>query len=62
MGLRLKAIRVSKGITQKYVAKYLGVTQATLSRKEAGESNFTAEELIRLCMLYEINDVRNLLD
>lgn len=59
MGMKLKLIRLAKGISQGYVAKMLGITQTTLSRKENGKSKFTADELIELCVLYNI-DVREL--
>lgn len=61
MGTKLKIIRISKGLAQGYVAKQLGITQTTLSRKEGDKAKFTAEELITLCLLYGV-DCRDLKD
>ena len=51
--LKLKALRVEYGFSQEDVAKALGITIATYSRKENKINNFTAEEVKKLLALFK---------
>lgn len=46
--MRLKDYRVSKGYTQKDMAKFLGISQQSYSNKELGKRDFTIKELIAI--------------
>lgn len=48
MANNIKAIREAKGITQTELANRLGITQASLSNKEAERRPFTVEEVLKL--------------
>ena len=50
-----KEIRKEKGITVAFVARHLGVTEATIRNKERGKTEFTASEARRLCHLYNVD-------
>lgn len=55
LGLRIKKIRQSKGLTQKEFADSLGIVQGFLSGLERGKKVPSDTLLIALCHLYEIN-------
>src|ERR1700741_3442882 len=45
VGKAVAARRMTLGLQQQVVARALGITQASLSRLETGQSSFTAEQL-----------------
>lgn len=53
--LNLKEIRVKKGLTQKQVAKQIGVESGTYSGYETGYSNPNIEKLIQLSDLFGVS-------
>ena len=48
----LKALRVKHNITQKQIAKILGITPEAYSNKETGKYNFTLEEALKISLLF----------
>lgn len=52
--LRFKGFLVAHGITQKEVAKLIGITDTTLSLKINGYLHFTFDEVERICNEYGI--------
>jgi len=52
---RLKALRDSKGFSQKYVANWLTISQAAYSRLESGEVELTLSKMILLAELYRLD-------
>ena len=52
VGRRLKNARKSKGYTQGYVAKELGVTVAYISRVERGNGSINIKRLVQLSQLF----------
>ncbi|WP_243370635.1 XRE family transcriptional regulator [Geotalea sp. SG265] len=55
LGLRIKEIRQSKGMTQKEFADSLGIVQGFLSGVERGKKNISDTLIIALCHTYGIN-------
>lgn len=53
--LLFKAKVVSKGMTLKDIADYLGINNATLYRKMSGKSDFYRDEIQRLCEILHID-------
>ena len=53
-GSKLKAVRKSKGLTQKQVSEALGVTQSYLSAVENGKKLFTTGFIVELIQYYQI--------
>ena len=51
----LKRLRLDAGITQKQLAKEIGIAQATISQWESGTSKPTADALIALCNYYGVS-------
>jgi transcriptional regulator with XRE-family HTH domain len=54
-GKRIRARRKELGFTGLTVAQYVGVTRAAVSQWELGDSNITAENLLRLSQLLRID-------
>lgn len=52
--MTIREWRKSKGYTTDYVAEHLGITRATLNRKERNK-DFTVFQLKLLCELFGIN-------
>ena len=50
-----KAINDS-GYTKKYIAQQLNITPQGLHKKRRGESEFTIDEMKRLCVLLKISN------
>lgn len=50
---RLKEIRQSKGYTCSQMAKKLGITKATYSKKERGKIIITLQEAQKIALLFE---------
>lgn len=55
LGIRLAAWRKSKGLSQGYVAKALGITRAAVSQWEDGTTQPTQDNLARVVELFEIS-------
>lgn len=55
LGGRIKALRDTRGLSQQAAAKKLGVSRVSLSQIENGERKLTAEEIIKLSVLFNIN-------
>ena len=51
----LKEARLRAGMVQEDAAKHLGITGASFSRMESGESSITTDRLIRLAGLYRVS-------
>ena len=51
MSNNLKSMRIKKGITQRDLAKSIGVSQAMLSCFENNKKNLSAEHLVKLADL-----------
>ena len=61
LGQALKECRKSKGITQKQVADYFGITKMAVSYWESGINSMTAEQLKRYCKFLGVS-VQSILD
>lgn len=53
---RLERVISESGYKKSYIAKVIGLTPATLSRKIRNSSEFKASEIEGLCRLLGIND------
>lgn len=53
--LKLKAVQIKSGITVDDIAKAMGVNVATVYRKMAGKSEFTASEMIAVKEILHID-------
>ena len=53
--VKLKQIRVLRGMKQKTVAEYLGVTRETVSNWESGRCACSINDFKKLCDLYEVS-------
>lgn len=54
LGRRLRKLREAKGLTAADAARYLGVTQPTISRIENGRNAILVRNVRLLCQLYEV--------
>lgn len=52
---RIKDLREMNNLTQKKVAEYLNVTQATYARYETGEIKIDVDSIIKLAKLYKVS-------
>jgi transcriptional regulator with XRE-family HTH domain len=52
---RIREARVAAGLTQGQVAKLLGLHRPSVSEIEAGNRSVSAEELVRLAGLFEVD-------
>ena len=52
---RIRALREDKDMSQKEVAEYLHVSQATYSRYECGKLDIPTQILIQLSMLHKVS-------
>lgn len=57
IGKTLKEIRLKTGITQKQAYEYIGVAQSTFSSWETGKAEPPTETLLKLCDLYQVDDI-----
>lgn len=55
IGLRLKGLRASKGLSQQELAKKLNVDRSTISKIESGENPTAASVLIELKRVFSIS-------
>lgn len=53
---KIKAKIVEQGMTQGEVAKMIGISPNSLSRKLSGRRDFTLSEVMSLCTVLEIQD------
>lgn len=53
MRISLKAARISAGMTQKQVAKYLNKNTTTISNWENGKTKIDSTSFFNLCCLYK---------
>lgn len=51
----LKEYREEKGLKQKFVSDYLGITRQSMSNKETGKSKYSALEVQKLCNLFGVD-------
>ena len=56
LGLYIRSRRKNLGMTQKQLAKNVGVTDVTISRYENGEREPSFTEFIKLCKVVRVND------
>lgn len=52
----LEAIIADRGLKKNYIAKAIGVSQETLTRKIKNASEFKASEIDKLCQILGISD------
>ena len=57
IGEVIRKYRKEKHLTQEEMANCLGVTVPAVSKWETGHTQPDADTLMRLCRIYEINDV-----
>lgn len=55
MGELLRKAREAAGFTQREVARRLDVNQSRISRMETGNRRISAEELVQLARLYNVD-------
>lgn len=60
LGRRLKAARLTAGITEAQAAAAIGADPATVAAIKRGERRLSASELIQLCALYQTSPGRML--
>lgn len=53
--LRLKAIILEKGYTQRTLSKKIGINKNTLNSKINGSSQFNVDEVDQICKILNIN-------
>lgn len=51
----LKEYRMEKGLKQKFVSEFLGITRQAMSNKESGRAKYSALEVQKLCNLYGVD-------
>lgn len=54
IGARLREARKAKGMTQKYVAEFLGIEPNSYSNLERGAQPLNLKRIIELCIMYGI--------
>ena len=52
---RIRDLREMNNLTQKEIAKYLNVSQATYARYETGEIKIDIDSIIKLTKLYKVS-------
>lgn len=57
---KLKAILVENGVTQKEIAKKLGISSTSFNYKLSNKRPFNADEMFKLCDLLYIAEPRNI--
>ena len=55
ISMRLKELRKEKGVSQKAVADYLGITQRAYSYYETGQREPTLDNLVMLRKFFEVS-------
>lgn len=56
---RLQQIIEASGLKKNYIAKMLGITAETLSRKIRNKADFTSREIKRLCDILGISSLED---
>ena len=56
----LKGRMVEKGFTQESLAKAVGISTNSMSRKLLGERQFRLGEVVKICEVLEIDDPRDI--
>lgn len=51
----IRNLRIDKGLTQKQIAEYLGVSQNTYSQYEIGVLNYPIDALLKLADFYNVS-------
>lgn len=54
-GMKLKALRQEKGITQKQLAQAIGLVTASISSYETGGNYPSADIIIKLCRYFNVS-------
>lgn len=54
LGQRIKAIRLSKGLSTEKLASLTGVNQSTISRIESNERSTSVETLLKICKALDV--------
>lgn len=54
-GMKLKALRQERGITQKQLADSMGLVTASISSYETGGNYPSAEVIIKLCKFFNVS-------
>ena len=57
---KVRARIKEKGMTQGEVAKLMGISQNSLSRKLLGQREFSLSEVVSLCSILEFDDAKNI--
>ncbi len=55
LGKKLKDCRMGLGMSQRDVAKLLGVAQPVYQRFEKGTFECSYEQLVKLCQIYDVS-------
>lgn len=55
LGMKLKALRQERGITQKQLAEAMGLVTASISSYETGGNYPSAEIIIKLCRFFNVS-------
>lgn len=53
--MRLRLLRIEKGMTQQDVADYLGISRGTISKYETGELEPNVDTLVKLANMYHVS-------
>ena len=51
----IRSLRIDKGLTQKQIGEYLGISQNTYSQYEIGVLKYPVDVLIKLADLYQVS-------
>ncbi len=54
--LKLKSKRIEKGLTQKELAKKIGIVEVSYNRKELGSREFTCSEISKLAIALSLTN------
>ncbi|WP_224368464.1 helix-turn-helix transcriptional regulator [Hyalangium versicolor] len=55
LGLRLRALRTARGLTQEQAAEMIGIHPKYMPRVEAGRANLTVDNLIAASVAYGVS-------
>ena len=51
----IRSLRIDRGLTQKEVAKILGISQNTYSQYEIGVLNYPVDAIVKLADFYDVS-------
>lgn len=60
MKISLKALRVNAKFSQEKIADRMGVSRATVANWESGKTKIPGEELLKLCEIYGVSEVKDI--